>query len=105
MAKFRNFYHALQIHQTLHVAIIEQLKVKDCSEVFNLVYPPEIKCLAQQLCSDFVLVEELGEKVAIPVEHIMFKCFDISTIGLCALTTLVSECEVVKLSCQINMLS
>ena len=67
---------------SLHYAVIKQLKVKDHSEHFNLVFPPEIKCLAQQLCFDFVLVEECGKKVAIPVEHIKFKCFDISTTAL-----------------------
>ena len=61
------------------------------------MYPPEIQCLAQQLCSDFVLLgDECCERVPIPVENIMFKYFNISTSGLFALTTLVSEREIVK---------
>ena len=42
------------------------------------------------------IVGEYHNKLAIPIEHILFKCFDISTVGFSALTTLVNECEVAK---------
>ena len=83
----------------MHVAVIQQLKVESCCEVLSIVYPPEILCLSPLLCSQFVSIvgeSEYHNKVAIPIEHILFKCFDISTVGFSALTTLVNECEVAK---------
>ena len=81
----------------IHVAIIEQVRVEACRELLNLSYPPEIKHLGPILSDDFVsIVSEYHENVAIPVEHILFKCFDISTEGFSCLTTLVNESEVAK---------
>ena len=78
----------------IHVAIIEQVRVEACRELLNLSYPPEIKHLGPILSDDFVsIVSEYHENV---VEHILFKCFDISTEGISCLTALVNESEVSK---------
>ena len=81
----------------IHIAVIQRLQVDCCSNLLSLVFPPEIKSVAPFLCSDFVMiVGEHQENVAISMEHILFKCFDISTVGFTALTTLVNESEVSK---------
>ena len=80
-----------------HVAIITQLRVESCNELLKITYPTDIQDIAPLLCTDFLsIVGESNDRVAIPIEHILFKCFNISTHGLCALTTLVNECEVCK---------
>lgn len=80
----------------LHIAIIEQLKTESCQEL-QLTYPPELQCVAPLLCSDFIsILNEPCEKVAIPIECIFYKCFDISTCAYSGLTTLVNENELTK---------
>lgn len=80
----------------LHIAIIQQLKTESCHEL-KLTYPPELQCVATLLCCDFIsILDEPYEKVAIPIQCILYKCFDISTCGFSGLTTLVNEYEVTK---------
>ena len=81
---------------SMHVAIIEGLEVQHCEELVGLNYPPEIMCLSPLLYSDFVSVVIEGPTIAIPIEHIVMKCFDVTTIGFCGITTLVNQCEVAK---------
>ena len=79
----------------VHLAILQQLNVQLCKDLFNC--PPEIQCLAPVLYSDYIsIISENKERVAVPVEHILMKCFDISTIGFSAITVLVNECEISK---------
>ena len=82
---------------SLHLAIIKPINVQNSEILENLEYPPEIQCLAPLLSTDFVSVTDEAQKsIAIPVEHIWTKCFDISTVGFSGLTTLVNENEVLK---------
>ena len=76
----------------IHIAIIAPLITSDFPQ---LIYPPEIRCLAPLLCCDFIAIsgEQSANKVAIPVECILYKCFDISG-GFPGLTALVNESEV-----------
>lgn len=81
--------------ECVHIAIITKLRVESC-QLLNMDYPPEIRTLAPDLCADFVSVVGESVKVAIPVEHILFKCFDISTIGFSGITTLVNQSKLCK---------
>ena len=78
----------------IHLAVVEGLEVSSCNELLRLSYLPEIQSLASILSSDYVTVIGEGPYLAIPIEHIIIKCFDISTTGLSVITTLVSDCEV-----------
>ena len=84
------------IPNCLHIAVIEQLQVDCAGDTVSLVYPTKIQCLAPHLWSDFISIKATSTIVAIPAEHILFQCFDISTLGVCLLTALVNESEVVK---------
>lgn len=77
----------------IHLAVVEGLEVSSCNVLLRLSYPPEIQSLASILSSDFVTVVGEGPKFAIPTEHTIIKCFDISTTGLSVITTSVSDCE------------
>lgn len=81
---------------SIHVALIQAFDVQTYVKLLNLKYPPEIRSLAPVLCSDFVSFTGEGQKVVIPVEHIIMKCFDISTIGCSCITTLINQSEVAK---------
>ena len=81
---------------SVHIAVIEGLEVQPCIELLGLRYPPEIQCLISVITSDFVSIVGEGNKVTIPIEHIVMKCFDVSTRGLSIVTTLVSDSEVTK---------
>lgn len=82
--------------ESIHIAIIKPLRVTCCEALNNLNYPHELQGLATVLSADFVsVVDEPESKVAIPLEHIVMKCFNISTVGF-ARITLVNEGEVVK---------
>ena len=79
---------------SIHVAVIEELEVGRCEELLSLNFPPALQCLSDLLCNDFVSLVGVGNKIAIPVEHIITKCFDISTVGVSLMTTLVCDSEV-----------
>lgn len=81
---------------SIHVALIETFDVQPYAKLLNLKYPPEIRSLAAVLCHDFISFTGEGQRVVIPVEHIIMKCFDISTIGCSSITTLVNQSEVAK---------
>lgn len=78
--------------QSVHLAVIHELQIK---ELLQLRYPSEIKSLASILTSDFVYVTE-GIKVAVPIEHIVIKCTEMSIAGSSVITTLVGQAEVAK---------
>ena len=80
--------------ECIHVAVVEVLQVKCCESLLS--YPPEIKCLSSILTNDFVSVVREGPKVAVPVERIVMKCFEISTAAGTFITTLVGQSEVGK---------
>lgn len=79
---------------SIHVAIIEELTVQRCAELNSLKFPPEIQSLSDLVCSDFFSAFAEGHKLALPLEHIMSKCFDVSTNNLCIVTCVVSHSEV-----------
>ena len=81
---------------SMHVAIIEELKVQRCMELEYLNFPPELQSLSDLLCSDFYSVLDGEHLIAIPIEHISSKCFHISTAGLCIITSMVCDSEVLK---------
>ena len=80
----------------MHVAIIEELQICCCTELESMQFPPEIQPLAQLLCSDFFSVLNEEHKVAIPIEHILSKCFNVSTAALCIITPMVCDSEVLE---------
>lgn len=78
--------------RSVHLAIIIELQVK---QMLQLRCPPEIESLAPLLTGDFVYISE-GCKVAVPIEHIVIKCSEISIASSSVVTTLVSQSEVAK---------
>ena len=65
---------------SIHIAVIKPLKVESWGLLEHLNYPPELQFLAPLLSMDFVsVIDETQPNIAIPVEHISVKCFDIST--------------------------
>ena len=75
---------------SVDIAIVRCLEVSTCRILEQLALPPELQSFASLLSSDFVSVRNEGQTLAIPVEHIYFKCFDISTRDISAITTLLS---------------
>lgn len=69
----------------VNAAIIQELKVHRCMELQALDFPSDIQCLSDIHCSDFVSVLCELPKLAVPVEHILAKCFDISSVGVCVM--------------------
>ena len=82
--------------ESMHIAIIQELEIHCCSELESLQFPPEIQSLSHLLCSDFFSVRNGDNKIAIAIEHILSKCFNISTAGLCIITPMVCDSEVLK---------
>ena len=82
--------------QSVHIAVIDELQIVCYEELLQLSYPPEIQCLSSILTSDFVCVVTEGPRVAVPIEHIVIKCCEISVTGSILLTTLVGQSEVAK---------
>ena len=82
--------------ESIHLAIIQELEIQPCAELENLQFPAEIAPIKQLLCEDYFSVVDHGDKVAILVENIVSKCFDISAVGLCTITRMVSASEVIK---------
>ena len=78
---------------SIHAAIVKELEVQPCVELESLNFPQDIQCLSHLLCGDFVSVLGSEHKLAIPI---LCKCFDISTVGLCIITSMVSDSEVLK---------
>ena len=66
--------------ESIYVAIIQELEIHRCTELESLQFPPEIQSLSHLLCSDFFSVLNGDHKIAIPVEHILSKCFDVSSV-------------------------
>ena len=89
------FSYPANSDESIHVAIIQELEVHPCTELEKLQFPPEILSLSSLLSSDFFSVSN-GDRIAIPMEHILSKCFDISTFGLSIITPLVCNSEVLK---------
>ncbi|CAI8020857.1 hypothetical protein GBAR_LOCUS12434 [Geodia barretti] len=81
---------------SVNAAIVQELKVHRCMELEALCFPSDIRCLSELVCCDFVSVVGELSKLAIPVEHIMAKCFDISTVNMCVITQMVCHSEVLK---------
>ena len=77
-------------------AIIEELKIDRCRELESLSFPPEIQCISHLLCADFVSVVGELPKVAIAIDHIVAKCFDISSVSFSIISSLVCHSEVLK---------
>ena len=82
--------------ESMHVAIIEEFEVGCCTELESLQFPPEIQSLSHILCGDFLSILNEGQKLALSAEHIVSKVFDISTVGLCIITPMVCDSEVLK---------
>ena len=82
--------------ESIHVAIIQELETHCCSELESLQFPPEIQSLSHLLCSDFFSVLNGDNKIAVPVEHILSKCFDVSTVDLCIITPMVCDLDFLK---------
>ena len=80
---------------SVNAAIVQELKIFRCMELEALCFPSDIRCLSELVCCDFSVVGELS-KLAIPVEHIMEKCFVISTVYMCVITQMVCHSEVFK---------
>ena len=80
----------------MNAAIVQELKVHRCMELEALCFPSDIRCLSELVCCDFVSVVGELSKLAIPIEHIMEKCFDISTVNMCVITKMVCHSEVSK---------
>jgi hypothetical protein len=80
---------------SVNAAIVQELKICRCMELEALCFPSDIRCLSELVCCDFSVVGELS-KLAIPVEHIMEKCFVISTVYMCVITQMVCHSEVFK---------
>ena len=79
-----------------NAAIIQELKVHKCKELEALDFPSDIRCLSDLVCSDYVSVVGELPKFAIPVEQIVAKCFDISSVDLCVISSMVCHSEVFK---------
>ena len=62
-----------------------------------LDFPSELQCLAPVLLNNFVSVAgEPQLNIAVPVEHVCMKCFNILTVGISGLTQLINLNEVAK---------
>ncbi len=82
---------------SIYAAIIEPLRVETCDVLEHLHFPRELQRLSSLICSDFVsIIPEPQSNIAIPVEHIVMKCVDISTVCFSGLTILVNEHEALK---------
>ena len=81
--------------ESLQLAVVQPLTVCSYAEVKHLHIPEEMANQASLCFTDFVtLTGDCQPRVAIPIEHIVTKCFDITTTGFSGLTTLVNEKEV-----------
>ena len=81
---------------SMNAAIVQELKVRRCMELEALDFPSDIECLSDLVCSDYVSVVGELPLLAIPVEQILAKCFDISSVDLCIITSMVCHSEVLK---------
>ena len=81
---------------SIHIAVIDVQQVQCYEELLKLSYPPEIQCLSSILTSDFVCMTTKGPRVAVPIEHILIKCCEITVLDTIIVTTLVGRSEVAK---------
>ena len=105
--RIRKFFsYPANSDDSIHVTVIQQVEIHPCSEIQSLHFPPEIQSLSPLLCSDYFSFST-GNHVAIPIYHILSKCFDVSTSGLSVIIPMVCSsmiqlhptCYVVILFC------
>ena len=80
----------------MNAAIVQELKVHRCMELEALDFPSDIQCLSDLVCSDYVSVVGELPKLAIPLEQIVAQCFDISSVDMCVIASMVCHSEVLK---------